>query len=281
MRVFDYIGTINTARRLIYDSEVSLNAVSSNVTSFTAYGDGTARATARFENGLIRYPGIYLNTDGQVSSDKKLQDGDRYHNFSYVIKSETDYAKFKKPINDLVHPIGTKTFVVRNVDNLENIITSNVVDFITVTSLQDSYNIGVNSNTITTTNVSANLQQLVNVGDIVILSNVHRTLQNTVNVTSGSNVLTGFASNVNFINDLQEGDTIYLSTGNTAQIKSITNSNFAILDTTINVTSTSATINVVYSEVGRANSVNAKTIITTTKFKASGSNLSATIQKVR
>lgn len=281
LRVFDYIGTINTARRLVYDSSISLNAVSSNVTSFVAYGDGTARATAKFENGLIRYPGIYLNTDGQVSADKKLQDSERYHNFSYVIKSETDYADFKKPLNDLVHPIGTKTLVVRNIDNFEIIPTSNSSDFITVTSLADSYNIGINSNTITTTNVSANLQQLVNVGDIIILSNVHKTLQNTVNVTSGSNVLTGIANNVNFINDLQEGDTIYLSTGNTVTIKSITNSNFALLSTTINVTSTSAIMNLVYSEVGTANSVNANTIITTTKFKASGSNLSATIQKVR
>jgi thiamine pyrophosphokinase len=121
----------------------------------------------------------------------------------------------------------------------------------------------------------------VNVGDTIVLSNVHKTLQNTVNVLSGSNVLFGHANSVNFINDLQEGDTIYLSTGNTTTIKTVTNSSYAIMNTIINVTSTSATVNVVYSEVTAAVSVNADTIITNTRFKANGNNLSAIIQKVR
>ena len=281
LRVFDYLGTINLEARLLYDSPTEINAVSSLASSFTPYGDGTAKATAKFENGLIRYPGIYLNTDGQISADKKLQDGTKYHNFSYILKTKTDYDEFKKPLNDLVHPIGTKTFVVRNVDNIETLTTSNVANFITITSLPDTYNIAIGSNTITTTNVSANLQQLVNVGDTIIISNVHRTLQNTVNVTSGSNVLTGIANNVNFINDLQEGDVIYLSTGNTVQIQSVTNSNFAILNTIINVTSTSAIMNLVYSEVVVANSVSVNSIQATSNLMANGYYLSATIQKVR
>jgi hypothetical protein len=281
LRVFDYLGSINLQARILYDSETELNAVSALASSFSPYGDGNAKATAKFENGLIRYPGIYLNTDGQVSSDKKLQDGEKYHNFSYVLKTKTDYADFKKPLGDLVHPIGTKTFVVRNVDHSEVLDTTNVSNFITITSLLDTFNIAVNSNTIVSTNVTANLLAQVNVGDTILLSNVHRTLQNTVNVTSGSNVLTGIANNVNFINDLQEGDVIYLSTGNTVQIQSVTNSNFAILNTTINVTSTTVTANLVYSEIAIANSINANTIITTTNFRSNGYNLSATVQKVR
>jgi hypothetical protein len=101
-----------------------------------------------------------------------------------------------------------------------------------------------------------------------------------VNVISGSNILFGHANNVDFIVDLQEGDTIYLSTGNTTTIKEITNSNYAILSTTINVTSTSATVNLIYTEIATVNSLNANTIITTTKFKSNGSNLSATVRKV-
>ena len=277
IRIFNYKGTLDLTKSLKSDDDV----VSANVISSLFYGDGKAKATAKFENGLIRYPGIYLNTDGQVSADKKMQDGEKYHNFSYVIDTQTDYNKFKKPLEDLVHPAGTKTFITK-IDNNEKVVAiTNTSSFITITAMQDSYNIANGSNTIITTNTSANLISTVNVGDLIILSNVHRRLQNTVNVISGSNILFGHANSVNFIDDLQDGDTIYLSTGNTTTIKEVTNSTYAVLNTTINVTSTTATVNLVYSDVARANSINANTIITTTKFRANGNNLSATIHKDR
>jgi hypothetical protein len=277
LRIFNYRGVFDETKAIKSDDGI----VTANVTSFLFYGDGNAKATAKFENGLIRYPGIYLNTDGQISADKKLQDGEKYHNFSYIIKSQTDYSKFKKPLNDIVHPIGTKTFITKIDNNEEMLAEVNTSAFITITSLADTYNIAVGSNKIITTNASANLQSTVNVGDIIILANVHRRLQNTVNVVSGSNILFGEANSVNFINDLQDGDTVYLSTGNTAIIKEVTNSSFAILDTTINVTSTTAVINLVYSSTIRANSRNANTIFADSIFTSAGSNLSATIQKVR
>jgi hypothetical protein len=281
LRVYDYKGTLDVTKLLKSDNTTTTNAITATITSTIFYGDGNARANAKFENGLIRYPGIYLNTDGHVSSDKKLQDGEKYHNFSYIIKTQTDYAKFRSALNDIVHPIGTKTFVIRVDSNEENIAISNNAQVIAITDLMDTFNIAVNSNTIVSTNGSANLLATVNVGDVIILSNVHKTLQNTVNVVTGSNLLFGHANSVNFINDLQEGDTIYLSTGNTTTIKTVTNSNYAILNTVINVTSTSATVNVIHTEFSTANSVNANTIITKTTFKANGRNLNATIQKVR
>lgn len=277
LRIFDYKGILDTTKLLISDD----GTVSANVTSQTYYGDGKAKATAKFENGLIRYPGIYLNTDGQISADKKLQDGEKYHNFSYIINSKTDYNKFKKSLNDIVHPLGTKTFVTRIDENAETITEGNDAILITVTSLSDTFNIAYNGNTIISTNASANLIASINVGDTIVLANIHKTLQNTVNVVTGSNILFGHANSVNFINDLQEGDTIYLSTGNTITIKEVSNSNYAVLNTTINVTSTSATINVVYTDAVTANSVNANTVIVKSSMKANGRFLAATIQKVR
>jgi hypothetical protein len=277
LRLYGYTGSISNTAILSTDD----NLVTANVVSYVFYGDGRAKATAKFENGLIRYPGIYLNTDGQISADKRLQDGTKYHNFSYVISSSTDYSKFKKALNDVVHPIGTKTFVVRVDDNHETISESNSTILISINSLIDTFNIAYNGNTIISTNSTANLISTINVGDVIILSNVHKRLQNTVNVVSGSNVLFGDANSVNFINDFQDGDTIYLSTGNTTTIKSVTNSHFAILNTTINVTSTSALINVVYDDAVTANSVNANTVVVLSKMKANGTFLTATIQKVR
>jgi hypothetical protein len=147
--------------------------------------------------------------------------------------------------------------------------------------LNYTYSIANGANTIYTSNVSANLAASVNVADFVIVYGVNKRLANTVNVVSGSNVLFGSSNSVNFINDLLEGDTIYLSTGNTVSIKEVSNSYYAVLNTTINVTSTSATINVVYDLIKKVVSVNANTIIVDTNFKQNGSSLLATVQKSR
>jgi hypothetical protein len=125
------------------------------------------------------------------------------------------------------------------------------------------------------------LQATINVGDTLILSTFSKTLQNTVNVVSGSNVVFGVSGSVNFINDLADGDTIYLSTGNTVTVQEVVNSTHAILNTSIGVTSTSATMNLVYDEVVSVNSLNANTIITNTTFDANGYSVSAIVQKVR
>ena len=281
LRIFNYIGTLNRDLIIKYDSESAIAAVTANVVTSVFYGDGNARATAKFENGLIRYPGIYLNTDGQPSADKRLQDGYKYHNFSYVIKSSTDYAKFKKPLNDIVHPLGTKTFTYRLDDNNENIVIANTLSYVTIDDLPNTYNVVFNTSRIVSTDAAANLPAIVNIGDVIIVDSVRRGISNTVNVVSGSNIMFGDANSVNFINDLQDGDTILLSTGNTVTIQEVVNVSHAILSTTINVTSTSATINVIYPEIVRVNTVNANTIFTTTQIRGNGNNLLARIEKVR
>jgi hypothetical protein len=281
LRIFNYIGTLNRDLTIKYDSESTIAAVTANIVTSVFYGDGNARATAKFENGLIRYPGIYLNTDGQASADKRLQDGIKYHNFSYVIKSSTDYAKFKKPLNDIVHPLGTKTFTYRMDDNGENIAIANTLSYVTIDDLPNTYNVIFNTTKIISASETDNLVSIVNIGDVIIIDSVRRGIPNTVNVVSGSNVIFGDANSVNFINDLQDGDTILLSTGNTATVREVVNVSHAILSTTINVTSTTATINVIYPEVVRVNTVNANTIFTTTQIRGNGNNLLARIEKVR
>jgi hypothetical protein len=281
LRIFNYIGTLNRDLMIKYDSESVIEAVTANVVTSVFYGDGNARATAKFENGLIRYPGIYLNTDGQASADKRLQDGIKYHNFSYVIKSSTDYAKFKKPLNDIVHPLGTKTFTYRMDDNGENIAIANTLSYVTINDLPNTYNVIFNTTKIISASETDNLVSIVNIGDVIIIDSVRRGIPNTVNVVSGSNVIFGDANSVNFINDLQDGDTILLSTGNTVTVREVVNVSHAILSTTINVTSTTATINVIYPEVVRVNTVNANTIFTTTQIRGNGNNLLARIEKVR
>ena len=279
LRVFNYIGTLNQSLSLKYDSADTLEYVTANVTSNTVYGDGRAKANASFENGLIRYPGIYVNNDGHLSSDKYLQDGDKYHNFSYEIKTNVDYAKFKKALNEIAHPVGAKTFTTRIVDIQDNLLPSDNVQYITVNNLPDSYNVVYNSNSIVSTNVSVDLTEYVNVGDIIILKDVYRDVTNTVNVVSGSNTVYG--QNTNFINDIQEGELIYLGTGNTETVLSISNANYLITQNTIGVTQNNVTINVLFDEVKTVNSVNANTIIVDGNFSCiSDTFVTAIIQKV-
>lgn len=76
----------------------------------TFYGNGRAKAIAEFFNGLIKFNGFFLNTDGFISADKKIQDEKLYHNFSYIIQSEKSINQYKNILKDIVHPIGTSMF---------------------------------------------------------------------------------------------------------------------------------------------------------------------------
>ena len=277
MRIFDYVGTLDKTLEIISDDGL----IRANVTNILYYGDGRAKASAAFENGLIRYPGVYLNSDGQPSSDKKIQDSDRYHNFSYLISSQTDYAKFKKPLNDIVHPLGTKTLVNRIVDNTEMIDETDSFVYLTVTQYGDTFNIRSTANSIVSTNVTANLRATINVGDTIVLMNVRREIANTVNVVSGSNVVTGKTNSVNFINDFTDGDVIYLSTGDTTSVKSVINANCMILTDSLSVTSTTVKVNVISDVVRTINFVNNSTMFADTNFTTSNNYITASIQKVR
>jgi len=59
---------------------------------------------------LVEYPGYFTDNSGMLSSNKKLQDGDYYQDFSYVIKSEVSLENFRNTIKKLIHPAGTKVF---------------------------------------------------------------------------------------------------------------------------------------------------------------------------
>jgi hypothetical protein len=275
IRIFDYIGTFNSSLTLKSDD----NLITGNVINSVFYGDGRAKVTAKFENGLIRYPGLYLNTDGQVSSDKKIQDGVKYHNFSYVINTTKDYETFREPLNQIVHPLGTKTFVNRLFDN-DIQVTANLQNIIYIeTDLQETFNTTYNSNNIVSTNTSSNLTTSVNVGDTIIVRSIEKQLQGTVNVSYGSNVVTG--NSTNFINQIQDGDTIDLSTGNTEIVANVISNTQFITQNTIYLSSNGATINIIFDEIGTVNFVNANTILLNTNIDSSANFVTSTIRKVK
>jgi hypothetical protein len=185
IRVFDFSGTINTAEPLKINtatSNVTVTVLSQNANvSFAGinpklekpypryYGDGLAKANAEFLRGLIKYEGFYLNTDGFISADKKIQNNDYYHNFSYEIQSEKSLDDYNETIKRVAHPAGMQLlskFLLKNsldgeISTRANVHTSNSIQS---TNANTSYlsNVFYGNNSSFTTRAA--------VGDLVLIN---------------------------------------------------------------------------------------------------------------
>jgi hypothetical protein len=276
LRVYDYKGTFDNDLPVKSDDDVTTG----NVISYSAYGDGKAKATATFENGLIRYPGIYLNTDGQPSSDQKLQDDKKYHNYSYVINTTNENYKFKKTLQEVLHPIGMKSFATRIDTNPKQASTKNLsIIYLTQDIHSNTFNISNSTNNMISTSLTPNVQSEIIVGDIIILKNLEKQLVGTANIVSSSNVITG--NGTNFINDIVDGQTIYLSSGNTIVVKTVVNANTIFAESSLNITSNDLLINVSFDETREVTFVNSNTVLVDTNFTATNNFVSVIVQKVR
>lgn len=80
-----------------------LASIQNGATSVTAIGNVSVGA-------LCEYPGYYANNDGIVSSNKVIQDGRFYQNYSYVLKTEITIDKYRDDIKKLIHPAGYAFF---------------------------------------------------------------------------------------------------------------------------------------------------------------------------
>ena len=157
------------------------------------YGNGRARANAEFLNGLIRYNGFYLNTDGHISSDKRLQDDDRYHNFSYALSSEESFDTYRKTIFDVVHPTGTKLLPIHVIPEdykAEANVSLNQDVLITT----DNTSIGNCSVAFDSNNVIGGLENfdtIANVNDLIVINsaNTHRSFNKIITVVANNNSL--------------------------------------------------------------------------------------------
>lgn len=119
IRVFNYTSTPNPKLPLRITDKVDMlmantaypaNAFypgspqyNENGTKF--YGDGAAKGTASFLNGLVIGQGQYLTSAGQPSSYDVLQSS-IYNNFTYQITVEKEIAKYRYTLLNLLHPAG-------------------------------------------------------------------------------------------------------------------------------------------------------------------------------
>jgi hypothetical protein len=78
-----------------------------NSSGVKIYGDGRAKASASFLNGLTISREQYLDSSGQPSSYSVLQ-SDVYNNFTYKLKIEKEISRYRSVLLDLLHPTGMK-----------------------------------------------------------------------------------------------------------------------------------------------------------------------------
>jgi len=123
--------TVDTSRTVTPPAQYPVETQLSGLPNPYFYGNGRGKAAADFFNGLIKYPGFYINTDGFLSADKKIQDSKLYHNYSYIIESNKSIGEYKNVIKDIVHPIGMSMLGRLKTENeLNDYITANSTTYI-------------------------------------------------------------------------------------------------------------------------------------------------------
>jgi len=89
-------------------------------------GSTTNAIASPIISGQVTYPGKYTDTKGFLSWDQRLQDGDLYQEYSYVIRSTQSIKDYREITKRLLHPAGTKIFgenkIVSNVNQENNIV---------------------------------------------------------------------------------------------------------------------------------------------------------------
>lgn len=169
LRVYNYQGALNVTANIVATTvNAQINtAATSNV---KIYGNGLAQANAIFLNGLIKYPGFYLTTDGMLSNDQYLQDANTYHNYSYVIVVEKALIDFKNTLMKIAHPTGTSMLGRFSIitDIQEPVATEGNVNIIPVVAGNVSSNSFAPTGIIT--GLGTNFGPVGNVGDMIIFN---------------------------------------------------------------------------------------------------------------
>lgn len=232
---------VNTAAVVSAPSDYPVDVRATGLPNPHFYGNGKAKGVADFFNGLIKFTGFYLNSDGFLSSDKKLQDANVYHNYSYIIESERSLSDYENTMKDIVHPVGmvmlsrtiSKSELTEEIKNELTVAFSNTVSG--TVAVANSYNAKV-------TGVGTNFVANAAVGDILLVEDgtyplrsfakIIKAIDSTTSLnvesnflyvgqgrvtTNAGNNLVIISGNSNSIGDfIKTGDTIRINVGNTA-----------------------------------------------------------------
>ena len=112
----------------------------------TGYGNGQALANVEINTSYEEIPGRWITSDSIISTeDRKLQGRDYYVDFTYILKSQVEFSKYKDILLKLIHPAGLRVYseydIVSNI-NVSSLmsINSNIINYTDVSKVFKSYN---------------------------------------------------------------------------------------------------------------------------------------------
>jgi len=93
--------------------KVKMTAFGAGYTSaplVTAPGGTVVASLEAVIGAQTKYPGFFLNEDGQISASKYIQDGKYYQQFSYVVFVNESIEKYRDALKRMIHPAGLEMF---------------------------------------------------------------------------------------------------------------------------------------------------------------------------
>jgi len=249
LRVFNYNSTPNTAIPLnINNKNIHMIPAGSsvpypgNVSTYVAgsktytraynnsgiitYGDGNAKGTAKFLDGLVIGQGQYLTSRGQPSSFDVLQ-SDVYNNYTYKITVTKEIAKYRDVLLNLLHPTGMKV-IGRFAMNSNNTVTLHGFEAVTQGKLLENYT-GYSSSSVTMvtdfTNRSNNIIKFNNLASANLASFVFGNSYIQIVPVNGPNIHAEVESINSVANTVTLKTNTWLTFANVAYVSANTTSN--------------------------------------------------------
>lgn len=173
----------------LLDGGTGINTVPS--VDLTGSGDGLATATAELSKSFITFEGRFRSSDSILSSqDRKLQGRGYYVPFSYVTVSETEFAKYKTILKNLIHPAGFAVYGEWNKEK-ELIKTEAVTDILSdpgnIESVTGTVNVANDSIYVTGTNTSFNVANslgIISTGAYIAVNTEIRVINSIISNTN-------------------------------------------------------------------------------------------------
>jgi len=226
LRVFNYNSNPDSTKLLNIDKNIHMVMANTqydasyNSNGYKNYGDGTAKGTASFLNGLVISQGQYLTTQGQPSSFDVLQ-STIYNNFTYQITVEKEIAKYRSVLLELLHPTGM------NVIGRNALKSNTSYNFLSVEAMNQGHTLGYYTNntsssvTITTdfTNKSNNIISFNNLSGSNIATYIFTSNSSiSIKPTNGPNVRAEITNVNTTANTITISSNIWLTFANVATV---------------------------------------------------------------
>ena len=214
LRVFNYnsVPNFNSPLR-IAGKNINLNISQSYSPNLISYGDGTAKASAAFLDGLTIGQGQYLDTSGQPSSSDVLQ-STIYNAYTYEITVEKEIAKWKSTLLSLLHPSGMQV-IGRFAMKSANTTNSSALDVLN-TGHTLAYYTGSQGTTGTLSGgISNNIIQFTGLAGSNIANIIFANTSSIQMTTSNNDIITSLVIKVNgFANTITLQDNVWTTFAN-------------------------------------------------------------------